>query len=122
MKNRVFLVFFVVFVVFLSGMAYAQSSSTDVKVGDVFTIAEVQNNNYEHINYPRTNFIIKKGGIADYDSLKGKKIEIYSIKEDKDGSLVATIMLASKKMFFNSHKYVTVSLNEAIEDKELLKI
>jgi len=119
MKKRILLVFIVVF---LSGISYAQSSISDIKVGDVFTIAEVQNNNYEHINFPRTNFIIKKGGIADYDSLKGKKVQIHSIKEEKDGSLVATITLASKKSFFNSHKYVTVSLNEAIEDKELLKI
>ncbi|WP_166387504.1 MULTISPECIES: dihydroorotase [unclassified Polaribacter] len=107
--------------VFLSSIMYSQNSNSDIKVGDVFVVGEVINNNYKHINFPRANFIIKKGGLANYKNVKGEKVQIKSIKESKNGALIATIELASKKKFFNSHKYIKVNINEAILQKELLK-
>lgn len=106
--------------IFLSSIMYAQTSNSNIKVGDVFVIGEVENNNYEHIDFPRANFIIKKGGLANYNTIKGEKVQIKSIKEKENGDFVATIELASKKRFFNSHKYVKVNINEAISQKELL--
>ncbi|MBR8537820.1 hypothetical protein KDU71_19770 [Carboxylicivirga sediminis] len=103
-----------------TSVTFAQSSDSKVGVGDVFTIGEVENNHYEHINFPKNNFIVKKGGVADYQALVGEKVEITSLKEKKDGMLVATIKLASDKKFFMSHKYLTVDINEAISSKELL--
>ena len=105
-----------------SGVIYSQSSNASVEIGDIFVIGEVYNNNYKHINFPRANFIIKKGGIANYNNVKDKKVEVTLIKEKNDGSLIATIKLASNKFFFNSHKYITVEISEAISQKELLRI
>lgn len=119
MKNHIL---FALIISLFSGVIYSQSSNSIVKIGDVFVIGEVYNNNYKHINFPRANFIIKKGGIASYQNIKGEKVEVTKIKEKKDGSLVATIKLTSKKSFFNSHKYITVDINEAISTKELLRI
>jgi hypothetical protein len=107
---------------FLSGTLYAQSVDSEIRVGDVFTIGVADNNNYKHINFPRPNFIIKKGGIANYKNIIGKKIEIISIKEEKEGSKIATIRLTSKHSFFNSHKYLDVHIEEAIANKELIQI
>jgi hypothetical protein len=104
-------------------MAYSQNSNTSVNVGDVFVIGEVANNDYKHINFPRANIIIKRGGmVADYKNVKGEEVEVTSIKTKKDGSLQATIRLTSNKRFFNSHKYVTVEIDEAISAKELINI
>lgn len=119
MRNHIL---FIVLISLFSGVIYSQSSNTSVKTGDVFVIGEVDNNNYKHIKFPKANFIIKKGGIANYNNVKGKKVEVTSIKEKKDGSLIATIKLTSNKNFFNSHKYVTVEISEAINQKELLRI
>jgi hypothetical protein len=113
---------FTLLMILFSGIIYSQSSNSNINVGDIFLIGEAKNNNYEYINFPRPNFIIKKGGLANYENIKGEKVEVTSIKEKKDGNLVATIQLYSKKKFFNSHKYVTVDINEAISKKELLKI
>ena len=99
---------------------YAQNTSTNVTIGDVFVVGE-DNDNYDYINFPRANFIIKKGGIVSYKNVVGEKVEVTSIKEKKDGKLVATIMLVSKKKFFNSHKYVTVDIDEAIDSQELIR-
>lgn len=107
---------------FFSVSMYSQSSNSDVTVGDVFTIGEVYNDTYKHINFPRANFIIKKGGIAKYNNIKGERVIVTSLKEKKDGSLIATIKLTSRRSFFNSHKYVTVAIDEAIGSKELIRI
>jgi len=119
MKKVVVLTFLLIF---FSGSIYSQNTDTNIKVGTVFTIAEVANNNYTHINFPKANFILKKGGIANYETIKGEKVEVTSIKENAKGTLIATIKLTSKRYFFNSHKYVTVAIDEAIANKELLKI
>lgn len=97
----------------------AQTSTSNVNVGDTFIIAEVENDNYKHINFPRTNMVIKKGGVVDYHRLIGKKVEITRIKEKKDGTKIATIKLSSGKRFFKSHKYITVDIAEAISSGEL---
>lgn len=120
MKNKLILT---LLLSFFTGLIYAQDMETDTKVGDEFYIAEVDNNNYEHIEFPRSNFIIKKGGIPNYDSVKGENVEITSIKEKKNGNIIATIKLTSnKKAFFNSHKHVKVDIENAIKNKELVKI
>jgi len=119
MKNRILLAFLVSL---FTGIMYSQSSSSTIQVGDVFEIGEASNNhNYKYINFPRTNLIIKKGGVPNYNNVKGKKVQVTAIKEKKNGRLIATIELTSKKLFFNSHKYVTVEINKAINQKELLK-
>lgn len=115
MKKYLFLA--VIFSLFTS-VIYAQSSN--VKVGDTFTIGEAHNNNYKHISFPKANLIIKKGGIASYKNIKGAKVTVTSVEEKKDGRVIATIKLVSDKAFFNSHKYVTVDVAEAIREKELL--
>ena len=115
-------ILFTLLMIFFSGIIFSQSSNSSINVGDVFIIGEVSNNNYKHINFPRPNFIIKKGGIASYKNIPGEKVEVTSIKEKKDGSLVATVKLTSKKNFFNSHKYVTADISEAISEKELIRI
>jgi hypothetical protein len=81
----------------------------------------VYSDNYKYISFPRANFIIKKGGLANYKNIKGKKVQIKSVKKKEDGSLIATIELISKKKFFNSHKYVKVDIYKAIDKKELLR-
>lgn len=113
-------ILFTLFVSFISLNTFSQTSNYSVKVGDVYTIGDVQNDNYKHINFPKSNFIIKQGGIVNYKKIKGQKVEITSLDEKKDGSILATIKLTSNKRFFNSHKYVTVNINDAIEQRELI--
>ena len=111
-----------VFAFFVSFFMYSQSSVSDFNLGDVFLIGNANYNSYKHINFPRANFIIKKGGIANYKNIKGEKVVITSIKEKRNGKKVATIKLVNSRRFFNSHKYVTVDIDEAIKSKELLTV
>ena len=107
---------------FASGLMYAQNSTADYNKGDVFEIGSVHYGNYRHINFPRANFIIKKGGIPNFSNITGQKVVITSIDKNRNGKQVATIKRVDSRKFFNSQKYVTVSIDEAIKQKELLAI
>lgn len=107
---------------FASVIMYAQNSTADYNKGDVFQIGSAHYGNYRHINFPRANFIIKKGGIPNYNTVKGQKVVIISIDEQRNGKRVATIKRVDSRKFFNSHKFVTVNMDKAIKHKELLAI
>ena len=107
------------FFVVMAFFSLAVAAQGNVKVGDTFTINEVSSDNYKYIKFPKTSMVIKKGGVADYNQIVGKKVEVTSLKEKKDGTTIATIKLVSGKQFFKSHRYVTVDITKAIENKEL---
>ena len=107
---------------FATTLMFSQNSTSEYNTGDVFTIAKVNQDNYKHIKFPRANFIIKKGGLANYNNVVGEKVEITSVDERKNGKRMATVKLVESRRFFNSHKYVTVDIDKAIENKELLKV
>ena len=111
-----------VLALFVTVFMYSQSSTSTINSGDVFLIGNATDNNYKHINFPRANIIIKKGGIVNYKNIKGEKVVITSFKETNSGKRVATIKLVEPRNFFNSHKYVTVDIDEAIKNKELLSV
>ncbi len=112
-------VFFFVVMAFFSLTLTAQNSTNNVNVGDTFVIGEVANDRYKYIKFPRASTVIKKGGVVNYNLLIGKKVEVISLKEKKDGTTIAKIKLVSGKRFFKSHRYVNVDIEKAIESKEL---
>lgn len=119
MRNKLLITFLMVL---FCGVMYAQNSNENIAEGDVFKISKVENDNYKHINFPKANLIRKKGGLPYYDAIVNEQVEITSIKKMKDGSVLATIKMTSGKRFFNSHKYVTVAINEALTSKELMRL
>lgn len=107
---------------FFSLIAYAQQNTSSVNPGDRYRIGIAVNDNYNHIHFPKNNLIIKKGGVVDYEKVKNALVEVVSTKTDDNGNTIATIALVSKGRFFNSHKYVTVELEGALKNKEIVKV
>nr|WP_297786378.1 hypothetical protein [uncultured Allomuricauda sp.] len=91
----------------------------DVKVGDVLEIGKPDTPQFKHIDFPRANFIIKKGGIANYKRVVGNKVVVTDIKEKKDGTVMVKIKKTDGKRFFNSHPVVKADLKNALESGEL---
>lgn len=98
--------------------SYGQRGS-NVEVGNVYMISNVKGNNYKYLKFPKSNFVIKKGGIVNYSKVVGQKVKVTSIKEKK-GTKVATLVLVSGKKFFNSHKSITAKISDALDNKELV--
>jgi len=113
---------FIALLFFVSTSGFSQDISTTVKVGDTFKIADVENNDYKAIDFPRANFVIKNGGIYSFERVKNEVVEVSSIKTTTDGKTIATIKRASKGKFFNSHKYIKVDIAEALANGELVRI
>lgn len=93
--------------------------STDVQVGDVLEIGSPEAEMFKHIDFPRANFIIKRGGIANYKSVEGNKVVVTSIKEKKDGTTQVKIKREDGGRFFGSHKFVAADFKDAVKSGEL---
>ncbi len=108
---------------FSVSMLNAQSGTnqeiTDIKVGDILEIGKPETNTYKHINFPRANFIIKRGGIANYKRAEGEKVVVTAIKEKKDGTTQVKIKRTDGNRFFGSHTVVSADFKKAIASGEL---
>ncbi len=101
--------------------SYAQTTSYDqvVKVGDELVIGPLTDGNYQFINVPRKNFIIKRGGIANYGSLANNKVVVVKLKKDRDENTIVTFKRSDNTKFFNRYKTLSADLNKAIANGEL---
>ena len=103
----------------LSAQDTVNQIATDVHVGDVYEIGEPATITFKHIDFPRANFIIKRGGIANYKSVVGNKVVIASVKEKRDGTSQVKIKRKDGGRFFGSHTVVAVDFAEAVKAGEL---
>jgi len=109
----------ILFVVATTNINAQSANPQEIKVGDVLEIGRPDAPQFKHIDFPRANFIIKKGGIANYKTVVGNKVVVTDIKEKKDGTVVVKIKKTDGKRFFNSHPVVKADLKDALESGEL---
>lgn len=103
-------------------ISHGQEITQNETVGKVYVINAKSGNAYTHIYFPKPNFIIKKGGFANYDALVGKKIKVTKIaKENKSGTIV-TFELENGEKFFGTHKVVDGNIEKAIENGEITAV
>lgn len=115
MKKYILLIVFAVITVNLQAQ-----NEPKVKEGTVLEIGNVAQQNYEHIVFPRANFIIKRGGIVSYHNILGTVVKVTAIKKQADGTHILTITRADRGRFFGSHHSVTAHLEKALESGELI--
>jgi len=90
------------------------------QVGDTLIVSKSLGENYKHINFPRLNMIVKRGGIASYKSVHNTKVVVEEVIENEYGRLFVKLKRADGKKFFNQDKYVTANYDMAISSGELL--
>ncbi len=100
--------------------AQGQEDTKSIEVGDVLTIGTPSAKNYQFINFPKTNFIIKKGGIPNYKELVGNRVIVTEINNAEKGFTKITIKRENGGKFFNSVAVVNASLEKALEKNEIL--
>ena len=94
----------------------------EVSVGDVLERGRLKSTQYRYIDFPKANFIIKKGGIADFKLLVGEKVKVVSIKEQRDGHTKIKIKRADGRRFFGSHALIGAEFEGAMESGELFVV
>ncbi len=122
MKQLIFAILFAVGSIALYANEANGIKPQEVQVGDVFKIGDPDAPRYRHINFPRPNFIIKKGGVANYNRLKGNKVMVTAVKEKKDGTIEVKIKRTDGTRFFGSHREVSANLKAALDTGELVEV
>ncbi len=99
--------------------AQGQENTTPVEVGDVLTLGTPSAKYYRHIYFPKTNFIIKKGGIPNYKALIGNRIVVTEVDKKNEFTKISFKQESGGK-FFNSLAIVKANFEKAIQEKEIL--
>ncbi|QLE01041.1 hypothetical protein HX109_05480 [Galbibacter sp. BG1] len=113
MKKRLFIAVF-------SFFAFAvQAQDKEVKVGDVLKINSISEQTYNHIDFPRKNIIIKRGGVPNFKSVYNNEVVVTDVATNNDGEQVATLKRTDGRKFFTSFPSVKANVTKAIAAEEL---
>ena len=110
------------------GVAFANDSNllnnnqNDPIVGDILVIKATSNTNYNHIDFPKLNVIVKKGGLANYKSVHGNHVVVTDVKIKNDGNVYVTLEKKDKTKFFGFVKQVNADYHKSISSGELSKL
>ncbi len=114
MKALILTAFFLGFHLFLN----AQSSP---KIGDELVINSPKGIHYNHISFPRLNFLVKKGKPANYKSVYGNKVVVRQVIY-KGSKTYVLIEKKNREKFFGYITQVKANYNESIKSGELLEL
>ncbi|APS40050.1 MULTISPECIES: hypothetical protein [Salegentibacter] len=98
----------------------AQNQTEPVTVGDVLVINQTENQNFKSLDLPKANFIIKKGGIANYKSLNGNRVEVTAVETNDAGETTVKLKREDGRKFFRTHTTISANIDEALENGELI--
>ncbi|MEJ1221176.1 hypothetical protein [Sediminicola sp. 1XM1-17] len=98
---------------------FAQGTTETISQGTVLTLSSPVGHNYKHIDFPRRNFIIKRGAVADYNSLIGMEIIVKEMVTGTDGSTKAILERKDGRPFFRFYPTVEANLEQALAVGEL---
>jgi hypothetical protein len=97
----------------------AQNQTQPVTVGDVLVINQTENQDFKSLDLPRANFIIKKGGIANYKSLIGNRVKVTAVETNDAGETTVILKREDGRKFFRSHPTISANIDEALKNGEL---
>ncbi|GAA4271249.1 hypothetical protein U6A24_05065 [Aquimarina gracilis] len=118
MKKALF--FILLSIISLQAQEMTPPNQSSIEVGDKLIIGKPSAKEYQHIHFPKTNFIMKKGGIANYKALAGSDVTVTKIDKDQDGNTKITLKRTNGKKFFNAVAIVNANFEKALEEKEIL--
>lgn len=110
------------------GFTYANDSSSlnnsqnVPAVGDILVINATSNTNYNYIDLPKLNVIVKKGGLATYKPVHGNHVVVTDVKTKNDGNVQVILEKKDNTKFFGISKQVKADYIKAISSGELSKL
>ena len=105
------------FVVLCSFSISQAQEKTEIEEGSILTL-HMSNGAFHHINFPKANFIIKRGAIANFRALEGKQV-IVEEKITKNNKTIVSLRRKDGKNFFRFYPKVTANLDNALSFGEL---
>lgn len=87
--------------------------------GDIVTLGYPNGPDYQYLDFPRKNIIIKRGAIPTFNALIGKKLVVDQIETDKKGKTRAVLRRKDGLNFFKFYPTFTADVEGALADGEL---
>lgn len=106
-----------VFVAILLSMQNAFAQEKSLETGTVLEIIKPEGP-FKHVNLPRNNFIIKRGGIANLNSLSGNLVVVTAVNES-EGRKEVVLKRKDGRKFFRNYSTITANWPAALEAGEL---
>lgn len=103
---------------FSIGMLQAQENPGVIEKGTILTLGKVTASSYQHIDFPRKNTIIKRGAIADFNNLEGRKVLVENVLTS-NGKTTVTLKRKDGRNFFRFWPTVSSDIEMALLKGEL---
>ena len=100
-------------------MATAQEQP---KVGDELTIKKPTAQNFNHIDFPRRNILVKRGKLPNYKSVYGTTVVITEVITKANGTVTVILKKKDGTKFFNILSKVTANYAKALDAKEMAMV
>lgn len=116
MKKVIFIMSFVLSL----GLVNGQESEKAIETGTVLTLGDPSSGlDYKYVHFPRKNFIIKRGAIANFKGLVGKKVEVNSMMKSDNGMTKIVLKRKDGLKFFRFYPKIEANLEKAMASGEL---
>lgn len=112
---------------FVFGVSFANNTNpntlpqSEPKVGDVLVVNATSNTKYNHVFFPKLNFIVKKGNLATYKPVHGTEVVVKDV-ENKNGNTYVILEKKDNSKFFGYVKQVKANYSGSLNSGELSKM
>ncbi|MBD1260387.1 hypothetical protein HZY62_07295 [Maribacter polysiphoniae] len=105
------------------GWVKGQQTEFPIEKGSIFILGTPSSGlEFKYIHFPKRNFIIKRGGIADYKEIIGKKVEVSQVVSSQNGETEIILKPLDGQRFFKVFPKVKADYEKALGRGELIPI
>ena len=119
--TKLFSIVFFMICGLVSYQVNATNIDTNPEIGDRLLIQSPENTTYTAVNMPKLNFVVKKGGVANYKSVQNTLVEVVKISQNKEGENIVTLQRVDGAKILGLKKSVSANYDKALQLGELKK-
>ena len=119
--TKLFSIAFLMICGLMSYQVNASNIENNPEVGDRLLIQSPENTTYTAVNMPKLNFVVKKGGVANYKSVQNTLVEVVKISQNKEGENIVTLQRVDGAKILGLKKSVSANYDRALQIGELKK-
>lgn len=119
--TKLFSIAFLMICGLMSYQVNATNIDNNPEIGDRLLIQSPENTTYTALNMPKLNFVVKKGGVANYKSVQNTLVEVVKISKNKKGESVVTLQRVDGAKILGLKKSVSANYDQALQLGELKK-
>ncbi|WPY98643.1 hypothetical protein [Christiangramia sp. OXR-203] len=119
--TKLFSIAFLTFCGLMSYQVNATNIDNNPEIGDRLLIQSPENTTYTALNMPKLNFVVKKGGVANYKSVQNTLVEVVKISQNKEGENIVTLQRVDGAKILGLKKSVSANYDQALQLGELKK-